>query len=186
MRKVFVLLLSLFMCCAVLLDCVCCAEAANKPLIIYFTYSGNSRILADYVKKFTGGDLFEGVPAQPYPGDYHATTRQARKELEAGVRPKLKADKIPNLAVYDTVVLVHPNWWGTIPTPVMTLLEANDFSGKKIAQLVTHEGSGVGGSSDDLKKLCPKSTLLDPEEVRGGSVRDAEKKVGDWLKKVLK
>ena len=65
-----------------------------------------------------------------------------------------------------------------MPTPVMTLLEANDLSGKNLAQIVTHEGSGVGRSGGDLKRLCPKSTILCPTAVRGGSVKSAPPAAG--------
>ena len=65
---------------------------------------------------------------------------------------------------------------------MMTLLEANDLSGKKIAQVVTHEGSGVGRSGGDLKKLCPKSEILSPTAISGGGVKNAQRDVENWLK----
>ena len=49
----------------------------NKILVVYFTWGGNSRTLAGYAKDITGGDIFEIVPAQPYPSQYGATTQQA-------------------------------------------------------------------------------------------------------------
>ncbi len=160
------------------------ALAGKKPLIVFYSWGGNTREVANQIQRLTGGDLFEVVPANAYPKEYRATTEQAKKELNAGARPALKTAKLPNLAAYDTVIIAHPNWWGTMPTPVMTLLEANDLSGKKLAQVVTHEGSGVGRSGGDLKRLCPKSTVLDPTAIRGGSVKSAQGDIESWLKEI--
>ena len=49
-------------------------------------------------------------------------------------------------------------------------------------QVVTHEGSGVGRSGGDLKKLCPKSEILSPTAIRGGGVKNAQRDVENWLK----
>lgn len=158
------------------------ALAGKKPLIVYFSWGGNTRVVANQIKELTGGDLFEAQTVKSYPKEYRATTEQAKNELNSNARPALKISKLPNLGSYDTVIICHPNWWGTMPTAMMTLLEANDLSGKKIAQVVTHEGSGVGRSGGDLKKLCPKSEILSPTAIRGGGVKNAQRDVENWLK----
>lgn len=42
------------------------------------------------------------------------------------------------------IYLGYPNWWGTMPMAVFTLLEHCDFFGKTINPFYTHEGSGMG------------------------------------------
>ena len=160
------------------------ALAGRKPLIVCFSWSGNTREAANQIRQLTGGDIFEIETVNAYPKEYRATTEQAKRELNDNARPALKVSKLPNLGSYDTVIVAHPNWWGTMPTPVMTLLEANDLSGKRVAELVTHEGSGVGRSGGDLKRLCPKSDILDPTAIRGGSVKDAQRDIENWLREI--
>ncbi|MBR2256572.1 MAG: hypothetical protein IJ899_04370 [Blautia sp.] len=46
---------------------------------------------------------------------------------------------------------------GTMPMAVFTFLEAFDFSGKTILPFCTNEGSGMGGSERDIKKVCPEA-----------------------------
>ena len=160
------------------------ALAGRKPLIVCFSWSGNTREAANQIRQLTGGDIFEIETVNAYPKEYRATTEQAKRELNDNARPALKVSKLPNLGSYDTVIVAHPNWWGTMPTPVMTLLEANDLSGKRVAELVTHEGSVVGRSGGDLKRLCPKSDILDPTAIRGGSVKDAQRDIENWLREI--
>jgi flavodoxin len=40
-----------------------------------------------------------------------------------------------------------------MPMAVFTFLESYDFSGKTIVPYCTHEGSGLGSSERDIKKL---------------------------------
>ena len=131
----------------------------------------------------TGGDIFEIVPAQPYPSQYRATTEQAREELDNNYLPAIK-NQINNLSSYDTIILVYPIWWGTIPQIVKRFLQDNDFSGKTIAPIGTHEGSRLGRSVTDIKALCPNSTITEGLDVRGGSVSGARNTVRDWINKI--
>jgi flavodoxin len=61
---------------------------------------------------------------------------------------------------YDVVYIGYPNWWGTMPMAVYTFLDSYDFSGKTIVTYCTHEGSGLGSSERDIKKLCPTAKVL--------------------------
>ena len=155
----------------------------NKILVVYFTWGGNSRTLAGYARDITGGDIFEIVPTQPYPSQYRATTEQAREEQNNNYLPEIK-NKINNLSSYDTIILVYPNWWGTIPQIVKRFLQDNDFSGKTIAPICTHEGSRMGRSLTDIRVLCPNSTITEGLDVRGGSVGGARNTVRDWINKI--
>lgn len=155
----------------------------NKILIVYFSWGGNSRTLAGYAREITGGDIFEIVPAQPYPSQYRATTQQAREELDNNYLPEIK-NKISNLSSYETIILVYPNWWGTIPQIVKRFLQDNDFSGKTIAPICTHEGSRMGRSVTDIKAICSNSTITEGLDVRGGNVGSARNTVRDWINKI--
>lgn len=159
------------------------AANGNKILVVYFTWGGNSRNLAGYARDITGGDIFEIVPVQPYPSQYRATTEQARKELDDNYLPAIK-NQINNLSSYDTIILCYPNWWGTIPQIVKRFLQDNDFSGKTIAPICTHEGSRMGRSLTDIRALCPNSTITEGLDVRGGSVGSARNTVRDWINKI--
>jgi hypothetical protein len=48
----------------------------------------------------------------------------------------------------------------------------------------THEGSGMGSSERDIRKLCSNAKVLSDLVIRGGSVDRADNNVADWLKKL--
>lgn len=154
-----------------------------KSLIAYFSHSGNTEVIANMIKENVGGDLFKIETVETYPSNYNAVVNVARKEQDADSRPEL-ATKAENMDSYDVIYIGFPNWWSTIPMGVFTFFESYDFSGKTIIPFCTHEGSGMGRSERDIKKLCPKSNVLSGLPIRGSSVYRAEKEVSRWLQKL--
>lgn len=160
------------------------AQTGKKVLVAYYSLrNGNTRVVAEQIRKNVGGDIFRIETVQNYPSEYRAVTDQAKKELETGYRPKLKTT-VPKFDEYDVIYIGSPNWWGTIAPAVFTFLESYNFSGKTIIPFITHEGSRMGSSVSDIKKLAPKATVLEGLPVRGGSVDKAEPDVKAWLKKI--
>ncbi|GAP15785.1 flavodoxins [Longilinea arvoryzae] len=153
----------------------------SKILIAYFSHSGNTRTIAEEIRKNVGGDLFEIATIDPYARDYNTVVDVARREQTANRRPELTA-KVENLVAYDVIFLGFPNWWGTMPMAVFTFLGQSDFSGKRILPFCTHEGSGMGRSESDIQKLCPGATVLKGFAVRGSHVHAARVEIADWLR----
>ena len=141
---------------------------------------GNTEIAAGIIQKLTGGDTFKIVPVKDYPAGYDETTRVAQQEQRQNARPQI-VGRVDDMAEYDAVLLGYPNWWGTMPMPVYTFLEAYDFSGKTILPFCTHEGSGLGRSESDIKKLCPTAKIAKGLAIEGGHVQKADSAIASWL-----
>lgn len=62
----------------------------GKPLVAYFSRSGNTRTVAGQVRRALQADLFEIVPENLYPDDYFETVKQAQRETESDFEPPLK------------------------------------------------------------------------------------------------
>lgn len=143
---------------------------------------GNTEIAAKKLQDLTGSNLFKIDPVNQYSEDYRICTEEAQKELRTNVRPELAAYP-ESINGYDTIVLAYPNWWGTMPMPVWTFLERYDFSGKTILPLCTNEGSGMGNSETDIKKLCPGADVKRGLAIRGSNVGRADREIEDWILK---
>jgi len=141
---------------------------------------GNTEVVATKIQAMTGGDLFEIDTVEAYPKDYTETTNVARNEKRENARPELTAI-VDNMDSFDVIYLGYPNWWGTFPMAVFTFLESYDFSGKTIIPFCTHEGSGLGNSERDIKKLCPKANVKTGLGIRGGSVKNADNMLKSWI-----
>lgn len=143
---------------------------------------GNTEIVAEFIQKAVGGDLFELEPAKAYATDYTACTEEAQAELRANARPALKAC-LEDISQYDNVFVCGPCWWGTYPMPVLTQLEKLDFTGKKVLPVMTHEGSGLGSGERTLRRSCRGAVFGKGLAVRGGEAARSEAVVAEWAKK---
>lgn len=141
---------------------------------------GNTEVAAKMAQEVTGGDLFEISTVKTYPVDYTETTEVAQDEKRKNERPELAAH-VDNIDEYDVIILGYPNWWGTMPMAVFTFLEEYDFTGKTILPFCTHEGSSMGGSERDIKRICPSAKVEKGLAIHGGSVKSASGVIKSWL-----
>ncbi len=146
---------------------------------------GNTERVAEFIQKAVGGDLFEVEPVRNYSASYMTCIKEAQAEQRAGERPAVK--RMPeNLEDYDTIFIGYPNWWGTMPMFMFTVLDAFDWTGKTIVPFCTNEGSGLGVSVQDIKNSCPGAAVLPGLSIHGGSAANSEKQVKAWCESSLK
>lgn len=160
----------------------------GRVLIVYWSRTGNTRTVAEAIRSIVPGDLFELKTTHTYPAAYRPTTDQAKREQEENFRPTLAAD-VADIDRYDTVFLGFPNWWSTMPMAFFTFLETHRLAGKTVVPFCTHEGSRLGASVDDIRRLCPQAKLLDGIALRGGEAgyakTDAARtEVASWLRRL--
>lgn len=166
-----------------------------KAIIVYYSRSGenlvngtlknlkigNTEMAALILQKITGADLFRIVPKQDYPEEYCHCIDLARQDLLRKKRPDLKA--VPeHLETYSRIYLGYPNYWGTMPMCVFTFLASFDFTGKTILPFCTHEGSGLGRSEADIRRLCPGARVGRGLAILGTAVCREEAALAAWVK----
>ena len=164
-----------------------------KILTAYFSHSGenyfsgkiinvekgNTAIVAEKIAAMTGCALFEIKRKTPYPEKYRDCVKEAVSEASVSARPELEI--YPDVSGYDTVILGYPNWCGTMPAPVFTFLESADFSGKTLLPFCTNEGSGLGKSVADIKKVAPRAEAREGLSIKGGNARECDADLKKWL-----
>jgi len=157
------------------------ADGNGRILIAYFSWGGNTRGIAEEIRRQTGADLFEITMVNPYSSDYNTVLDEAQRDQNAQARPELAAH-IENMDEYDIVMLGYPNWWASIPMPVASFLEEYDFSGKTILPFCSHGGGRFGQSLTAIAKLAPNAAMGEALSIHysGGSTLSGD--VTDWLR----
>lgn len=141
---------------------------------------GNTEMAAGFIQEVTGAGLFQIEQLQPYAKDYNECIAQAKADQKRNARPELKGYP-ESMEPYDVIYLGFPNYWGTMPMAVFTFLEHFDFTGKTIRPFCTHEGSGMGSSVKDIKKLCPGARVENGLAIHGGSVQREKENIQKWV-----
>lgn len=142
---------------------------------------GNTQVVAEYIQEAVGGDLFEIVPDRQYSDDHMTLIEEAKQELKAGTRVPVKGYP-ENMEQYKTVFAGFPNWWNSLPMPVVTFLENCGFHGKKVIHFVTSEGSGWGSTLSEVRKICKGADFGDGISIQGSKALASKEKVTKWAK----
>lgn len=157
------------------------ADAGASVTTVNGKVSGNTGVIADYIRQATGGDMFSILTEYYYPESYDETLTVAQQEIENEERPVL-ASHIDNLDEYDTIFVGFPNWWYGLPAPMYSFFDEYDFSGKTIIPFVTSGGSGFSETENTIRQLEPEANVLDGLAVYYTDVEGAQSEVDDWIK----
>ena len=181
MKKILLFNTLLTIICSFILTGVANAAENNehKILIAYYSYTGNTRKLAEALQKQTGGDLFEIETFRNYPEEYNDMATQTKLELANNIHPQLKS-KVENMADYDIVFIGSPNWWGNIAAPVISFMAENDLKGKTVVPFITHGGKGIQNTIRSMQRRCYGCNFIDTGFV---SFRGRTWGIAGWLDK---
>lgn len=155
----------------------------KKILIAYFSWSGNTKSIAEKIQTQTNGDIFRIEPAEPYPTDYNeAAYGVAKKQHEEGIKPELKYNC--DISKYDIIFVGTPAWWYNMAPPVKTFLSNNDFQGKTIVPFITHGGGGKYTIADNMAKLAKGANVLPQFVINENGDKKTDKELLEWLKNI--
>jgi flavodoxin len=158
------------------------ANTRDSPVLVaYFSRSGNTRVIAGLIHRALGTDLFEIRPATPYPDDYLKQVEVATRERDREFEPPL-AQKVSNIARYNTVYLGFPIWAETAPAIIRTFLKTHDLSDKTLIPFITHGGYGLGSSHAVLKSHAPAAKIGRGFTMQADQERKTMETVNYWLK----
>lgn len=158
----------------------CSDEAKTRSVIVYFSQTGTTKIVASEIRKNTGADMAELLLKNPYPSTYDSTIQHVKREREAKRWPKLLQAKM-NLAKYDTVFLGYPIMFGTFAPPIYTFLDSNDLNGKVVVPFCTYGSGGLKNSAEELKHLVPGMKLVRPYGIAHKRISKAPEEVRRFL-----
>ena len=152
-------------------------------LVVYYSATGNTEQVANYIADITGGDLFELEPAEPYTSDdldwTDDNSRVSQEYYDESLRDvELVADTVENWDSYDTVFIGYPIWWGIAAWPTDGFVEANDFTGKTVIPFCTSSSSGLGESGELLAELAGTGDWQEGMRFRSSA---SEADVQEWI-----
>lgn len=152
-----------------------------KTLILYYSYDGNTRKIAEKIREKTGGDLAEIETVTPYEGDYNSVVDQGQREVNAGYMPPIKPLTV-DLSEYDKIYFGTPVWWYTYAPAVKTFFDQNDLSGKTICPFITN-GGWIGHTEKDIQKACSGANVKKAIDLRfdGSKLAVPEKELEKWI-----
>ena len=155
----------------------------GKTLVVYYSATGNTEGVANYIAAATNADVFELEPAEPYTNaDLNWTDESSRVVYEHdnpdARNVELVSATVPNWESYDTMFIGYPIWWGIAAWPVDGFVEANDFTGKTVIPFATSASSGLGESGELLAEAAGTGNWQEGMRFRSSA---SESDVNAWV-----
>lgn len=152
----------------------------SNVAVIYFSATGNTENIAEYISKELEADLIEIEPENPYTTEdlnYNSDNCRANQEQNNdNARPAI-ANEI-NVDDYDTIYLGYPIWWGTVPKIILTFLDTCNLDGKTAIPFCTSGGSGISASQRDLENY---NKNINWQTGRGFTGSSSQSDVLEWI-----
>lgn len=156
-------------------------DNSSNILIAYFSATGSTAQVADFIRINTDGVMFEIEPQLPYTAeDLDYSNNKCRSKTEQNDdKMRVEINSIPsNMGDFDIVYIGYPIWYGYAPKAVYTFIENVDLSGKTIIPFCTSEQTGIKDSVKDIKKLAPNSKWKSGKRFKPSTTL---KDVNAWL-----
>lgn len=168
------------------------SEIAGKTLIVYYSFTNNSHVIAAELQKQTGADMLRVEPADENVdyNDYSIglpmmNLIKAHPDAPTSY-PAIKT-VADNLSDYDNVIIVAPLWWNNMAAPLQTFLfkYGVEMEGKRIGLIVSSGESSIEGVEADVKRLIPKGKYLNPSLwILRSRTNQCHALIEEWLKTI--
>ena len=156
-------------------------ENQNDTLVVYFSRTGNTEKIAEYLIELSEADSYAIEAAIPYTDDDIAYTnsscRANKEQNDKTVRPEI-AEPMESIDSYEIIYLGYPIWWGEEPRIIDTFLESYDFSDKIVIPFCTSASSGNTTSEKNIASLVPIGNQLEGKRFSASTSKET---VESWL-----
>jgi flavodoxin len=155
--------------------------ASARTLVVYFSWGGTTKSMAEMIAASTNADLFRIEPDEPYPTSYTPTTTVAKEELEKEIYHRIKG-RIVDFDSYDTVFIGVPVWWHTVPMIVQGVLKDKQYNwkGRTVIPFCTYAATYRDETLAKIVELTPGAKHL----AGYGTSSPVRKDVDAWLRKI--
>ena len=151
-----------------------------KTLVVYYSYSGNTKKVVDMIKEKKNFDVLKIKPVNDYSDDYQKVVDDEEAKMDMNEIIEIKDINV-NLDYYDRILLGTGVWWYKITPAIRSFLNKYDLKDKVIVPFITN-GGWLGEALDDVKHYAKKSTIKDVITIKfNGNTMEDTNKVKSWI-----
>ena len=166
-------------------------DATAKTLVVYYSYTGNSREIVNTLTSQIEADVLEIQPAEKglkYEADNYALGTQLLNAIkanpnDAGSYPAIDPVTI-SPADYQNIIIVTPLWWSQMAAITQAYLfqNASKMAGKHVGMIVSSHSSGISGVVSDAERLLPHVTWMgDALWINASNHSNRNSMIENWL-----
>lgn len=155
----------------------------NKKLIVYFSYTNNTKTIAELIQKKLNCDILRIETKVPYSNNYQTVVDDEQNSEASNHIPEIKDINI-NLDEYDTIILGTPVWWYRPCPAIRAFLTKYDLSNKTIIPFATNAG-WLGRTFKEIESLANKSTIKNEKNIvfesYSSNLKTNKQEIESWI-----
>jgi flavodoxin len=128
-----------------------------KILIVYYSLTGNTKLIADAIKEELNADILALKPTKELKPESGMKYMWGGAQAIMKRKPQLEEITVDPLS-YDLIFLGSPIWAWTYSPPMRSFLTTHNLSGKKVALWTCHAGEGIKSMIKFQKAM--KNTII--------------------------
>ena len=168
------------------------ADEAGKVLVVYYSYTGNSRQIVQSLTDQIDADVMEIEPAEKglqYEGNNYALGMQLLNAINAAPDapdsyPAIDPVSITDLSGYDNIIIVTPLWWSQMAAIMQTYLfnYGPQMAGKHVGLIVSSHSSDIPQVVLDAKRLVPDAVWMgDALWIKASNHANRAALISNWI-----
>jgi len=151
-----------------------------KTLIVYYSFEGNTKLLATKMSEASGADIMELKLVKEMKSKGFMKYFWGGKAALMQKKPKLEPLEY-NFDDYDRIIFGTPVWAGTFAPPFNTIFTDYKIKNKEVAFFCCHAG-GMGKVFNKFKKQLPNNNIIGELETNDPLKTGEEAKVARAIK----
>jgi flavodoxin len=154
-----------------------------KVLVVYYSYEGNSRFVAEQIKTALNADILHLETADDKKRTGLSKFMWGGKQVFSHALPELKPFQA-DFAPYDLVILGCPVWAGSPAPALRSFLAKTPVKDKRVALFLCHAG-GKRDAFEKLKSDLPGNTFvgdIDFVNPLKGDIHAITERIGEWAR----
>lgn len=158
----------------------------GKILIAVYSQTGQSMHIAHMLQKKIFADIYEIIPNRKYNDDMWKAWDEAQKEIKNNTYPGL-TNAIPDLDIYDTIIVGGPVWGMTLANPVVTFMQNVKLEGKTVSSFWTFydHDEKYNRAMSDMSKGAYYITGLPLPRFITGNKKKLENVIDEWIQTII-
>ena len=156
-----------------------------KTAVIYYSYEGNSILVADIIKTALKADVYRIKTIDKKKRSFFGMILRGGFQVVFKKKPPLEPLSV-DVNAYDLIILVSPVWAGSPAPAMISFLDKTKISGKKIALFFCH-GGGLGEAFAKFRALVSGNSVVGEIGIKYPAKMEAallKQKVEEWVKTI--
>lgn len=156
-----------------------------KSLVIFYSFEGNCKMVAEEIQSLTGADLLQLKPVHDMKSTGFSKFLWGGRQIVMGEEPELEPFDV-KFGDYDMIFIGTPVWAWTYSPALKSFFSQKQICSKKVALFCCH-GGGKGKTLEKMKAHLEGNEIIGEIDFREPLKRkatDVPQRLKNWLEEI--